>query len=152
MSARVSPRLAGWLANSPEQLPQLGIELFDGQTLRPHFLATHIHVELSGHAILPCHADWTSPSSEADPTPRRRKARSLHERQASSNPLMTPSRALTINCACIEQKPPIQLDTLKQETFSHGVRKKTKKEIEKENEERKRIEEEKYVAKGPAYT
>jgi U2-associated protein SR140 len=37
------------------------------------------------------------------------------------------------------------LDALKQETFSHGVRKKTKKEIEKENDERKRIEEEKYV-------
>jgi U2-associated protein SR140 len=35
------------------------------------------------------------------------------------------------------------LDALKQQTFSHGVRKKTKKEIEKENEEKKRIEEEK---------
>lgn len=45
----------------------------------------------------------------------------------------------------LEQKPPIQLDALKQQTFSHGVRKKTKKEIEKENEEKKRIEEEKYV-------
>lgn len=40
-------------------------------------------------------------------------------------------------------KPPILLDALKQQTFSHGVRKKTKKEIEKENEEKKRIEEEK---------
>lgn len=41
--------------------------------------------------------------------------------------------------------PPVLLDALKQETFSHGVRKKTKKEIEKENEERKRVEEEKYA-------
>lgn len=43
------------------------------------------------------------------------------------------------------------LDALKQETFSHGVRKKTKKEIEKENEERKRIEEEKYAFPLLAY-
>ncbi|KAJ9124211.1 hypothetical protein QFC22_001009 [Naganishia vaughanmartiniae] len=43
------------------------------------------------------------------------------------------------------RKPPVLLDALKQQTFSHGVRKKTKKEIEKENEERKRVEEEKFV-------
>ncbi|KAJ9109859.1 hypothetical protein QFC19_001838 [Naganishia cerealis] len=44
------------------------------------------------------------------------------------------------------RKPPVLLDALKQQTFSHGVRKKTKKEIEKENEERKRVEEEKAAA------
>jgi hypothetical protein len=34
------------------------------------------------------------------------------------------------------------LDSFKQDTFSHGTRKKTKKELEKEEEERKRKEEE----------
>jgi hypothetical protein len=36
----------------------------------------------------------------------------------------------------------IVLDSFKQDTFSHGTRKKTKKELEKEEEERKRKEEE----------
>ncbi|GMK59338.1 hypothetical protein CspeluHIS016_0703530 [Cutaneotrichosporon spelunceum] len=40
---------------------------------------------------------------------------------------------------------PIELDPLKSRTFAHGVTKKTKKDLEKEEEERKRAEEDEFV-------
>jgi len=43
-------------------------------------------------------------------------------------------------------KPAITLDPLKQQMFSRGVQKKSKKDIEREIEERKRVEEEKAAA------
>ncbi|BEI83937.1 hypothetical protein CcaverHIS002_0405410 [Cutaneotrichosporon cavernicola] len=40
---------------------------------------------------------------------------------------------------------PVELDPLKSRTFAHGVTKKTKKDLEREDEERKRAEEEAFV-------
>lgn len=43
----------------------------------------------------------------------------------------------------------LELTALKSKTFSQGITKKTKRDLEKEAEERKRIEEEKYTAAIP---
>ncbi len=43
------------------------------------------------------------------------------------------------------QRKPVELDPLKSRTFAHGVTKKTKKDLEREEEERKRAEEEAFV-------
>ena len=39
----------------------------------------------------------------------------------------------------------MELDDKKSKTFNHGITKKSKKDLEKEAEEKKRVEEEKYV-------
>lgn len=43
------------------------------------------------------------------------------------------------------QRKAVELDPLKSRTFAHGVTKKTKKDLEREEEERKRAEEEAFV-------
>ncbi|CAK9786839.1 unnamed protein product [Cutaneotrichosporon oleaginosum] len=43
------------------------------------------------------------------------------------------------------KRNPVELDPLKSRTFAHGVTKKTKKDLEREEEERKRAEEEAFV-------
>ncbi|BEJ14757.1 hypothetical protein CspHIS471_0405240 [Cutaneotrichosporon sp. HIS471] len=43
------------------------------------------------------------------------------------------------------KRKPVELDPLKSRTFAHGVTKKTKKDLEREDEERKRAEEEAFV-------
>ena len=42
----------------------------------------------------------------------------------------------------------LELTQLKSKTFSHGIMKKTKKDLEREAEEKKRIEEEKWVTRN----
>lgn len=46
----------------------------------------------------------------------------------------------------------VELTDLKSRTFNHGNMKKTKKDLEKEAEEKKRLEEEKWVSGLPCYS
>lgn len=57
--------------------------------------------------------------------------------------LMCLSPTLTVDLS----QHQLELTALKSKTFSQGITKKTKRDLEKEAEERKRIEEEKYTAR-----